>query len=212
MANSSTNLQTISSSQSGKEVTANGLFDAASPATAFGRRPTSTGLQWDYYGGTVLVDGVLTQIGNGNVTLSNATNFVERTRAGTVSTNTTSFTPGRVPLYQVVASGSVVTSFTDYRSTEIPTPTGYVSITVSTADITLSYAQAECRIIKLAGTPAAGRNIIVPTAAAWWIIHNTTGQTMTIKTAAGSGYAIATGFKTIVYCDGTDVLQATADL
>lgn len=69
MANSTTNLDPISSSQSGKEVTANAGFDATSPASAFGRRAsTSSGLTWGYYGATVHVDGVPTQIGNGTLT------------------------------------------------------------------------------------------------------------------------------------------------
>jgi hypothetical protein len=81
MANSTTNLKTITSSQYQKEVTANGLFDACSPATIFGRKDTSAGLNWDYYGGTLLVDGIPTQISNGSVTLTaSATNYVQATR------------------------------------------------------------------------------------------------------------------------------------
>jgi hypothetical protein len=61
MASSTTNLDLIAQSQSSKEVTANALFDAGSPATLFGRRGSlCSGLNWFYYGGVMMVDGVLT--------------------------------------------------------------------------------------------------------------------------------------------------------
>lgn len=71
MANSSTPLDLITASQSGKEVTANALFDAASNAMLFGRRAsTTTGLTWGYYGGMLMVDGALTNINNGTRSLT----------------------------------------------------------------------------------------------------------------------------------------------
>ena len=45
-----------------------------------------------------------------------ATNFVEVNSAGTVSTNTTSFTAGRIPLATVVAAGGVITAINDKRA------------------------------------------------------------------------------------------------
>jgi hypothetical protein len=65
MASSTTHLDLIAQSQASKEVTANALFDAGSPATLFGRRASlCSGLNWFYYGGVMLVDGVLTAISN----------------------------------------------------------------------------------------------------------------------------------------------------
>src|SRR5574337_49407 len=95
MANSTTHLDTISSSQSGKEVTANAVMDALSPAATFGRRAsTSSGLTWGYFGGTVFVDGVPTQIANGTLTSlppnkSSDTLYIE---AGRVSATTKAIT------------------------------------------------------------------------------------------------------------------------
>ena len=77
MADSTTNLDLISSGQAAKEVTANDLFDAGSPATLLGRRATTTaGLTWGYYGGVVLLDdGTLLQVANGTRALTDdATN------------------------------------------------------------------------------------------------------------------------------------------
>lgn len=118
MAGSTTNLDLISVSQSQKEVTANALFDAGSPATTFGRRAsTSSALTWGYYGGVMMIGGLATTIANGTLALSaSSTNYIEVDPAGTVSSNTTSFTGGSTPLYEVVTGPSTVTSWTDKRT------------------------------------------------------------------------------------------------
>lgn len=68
MANSTTHLDIISSSQAQKEVTANELMDALSPPSLFGRRAlTSVALTWGFYGGTLLVRGAPVQIANGTL-------------------------------------------------------------------------------------------------------------------------------------------------
>lgn len=116
MANSTTNLDLISVNQSQKEVTANALFDAGSPATLFGRRAsTSVALTWGYYGGTVNVGGTPTQIANGTVTLTaSATNYVQANASGVVSVNTTGY-GSNTPLYKVITGASSVTSYEDNR-------------------------------------------------------------------------------------------------
>ena len=112
MSNSTATFDPIVQSQASKEITANAYFDAVSPASSFGRRQsTSSGLTWGYYGATITVDGVLTQIANGTLALTaSTTNYVEATRAGVVSKNTTGFTAGSIPLYSVVTGASTVTS------------------------------------------------------------------------------------------------------
>ena len=120
MADSTTNLDLISSGQSAKEVTANELFDAGSPATTLGRRASTTaGLTWGYYGGVIRLDsGSLHQIANGTKTLTNnATNYLELdTTDGSVDLNTTSFTAGKVPLYEIIVASGAVTSYEDMRA------------------------------------------------------------------------------------------------
>lgn len=117
MAGSSTNLDLIQTAQAQKELTANALFDAGSPATLFGRRAsTSVALVWGYYGGPLLVGGTPTQIANGTVTLTaSQTNYVEANASGVVSCNTSGFTAGYTPLYSVITGTSTVTSYTDKR-------------------------------------------------------------------------------------------------
>ena len=113
MSDSTTLLDTIQQSQAQKEVTANAMFDAASPSMLFGRRAsTTTGLTWGYYGG--YKNG--SAIANGTVALTaSTTNYVEATTAGAVSKNTTAFTTGRIPLYVIVTGTASVTSYTDRR-------------------------------------------------------------------------------------------------
>lgn len=120
MADSTTNLDTISSGQSQKEVTANELFDAGSPATLLGRRASTTaGLTWGYYGGVVKLDaGTLLQVANGTKALANdATNYLELdTSDGSVDINSSGWTAGKRRLYEIVVAGGAVTSYTDWRS------------------------------------------------------------------------------------------------
>jgi hypothetical protein len=119
MANSTTNLDLLSVSQASKEVTANALFDAGSPAMLYGRRASTTAaLTWGYYGGGLLISGSITVIANGTVALTaSATNYVEADPAsGAVTNNTTGFTTGKVPLYEIVTGTTSVTSYIDRRA------------------------------------------------------------------------------------------------
>lgn len=118
MANSSTILDLISASQASKEVTANALFDAMSPAVLYGRRAVTTAaLTFGYYGGTLSIAGTPTQIPNGTVTLTaSTTNYIEANPAdGSVSVNQTGFTAGHTILYKVVTGASTVSSYLDLR-------------------------------------------------------------------------------------------------
>lgn len=58
---------------------------------------------------------------------------------------------------------------------------------------------------------SSGHNGIVAALKRKWWIYNATGQTITVKTASGTGIAIATGATALVYCDGTNVLRLSAD-
>jgi hypothetical protein len=210
MSNSTTLLDTISSTQSAKETTANELFDAHSPSSLFGRRASTTsGLTWGYYGGRMLVDGALTAIANGTVTLTGSTtNYVEATPAGVVSKNTTGFTAGSIPLYTIVVGASSVTSYTDERAWVDPAYLSHkASITIDTADVTLTAAQARCRHIVLSGTLTANRNLIVPNSGEWVVVNNTSGSyTVTVKTSAGTGDTVTHGSSAIAIADGTNVV------
>lgn len=217
MASSTTNLDLIAQSQAAKEVTANALFDAGSPATLFGRRASlCSGLNWFYYGGTMLVDGVLTAIANNAAALvlsASTTNYVEATRAGVVSKNTTGFTPGAIPLYTVVTGSASVTSYTDQRAWVQPEHiTSAASVAVTTADVTLSDAQARCSYLTTTGVLTGNRNVIVPNAWQGTVYCNNTGAyTTTFKTSSGAGVVVAQTKRAILLADGTNVVRVTAD-
>lgn len=55
-------------------------------------------------------------------------------------------------------------------------------------------------------------NVVVPDNERMWNVFNNTAQTLTFKTSAGSGIAVATNKRAILQCDGTNVVRWTADI
>jgi hypothetical protein len=119
MADSTTNLATLSSGQASKEVTVNELFDAHSPVSYGGRdADTSSALTWGYYAGR----WAGSTVANSTITLgASTTTYIvchRTTGAITASTATTNWTDtatyGR--LYKVVSGASTVTSYEDHRA------------------------------------------------------------------------------------------------
>jgi len=215
MSNSTITYDPIVQSQSSKEVTANAMFDALSPASFFGRRAsTSSGLTWGYYGGTMLVDGALTQIANGTLALTgSATNYVEINRSGSISKNTTGYTPGSIPLYTIVCGASIAWPYTDHRAWVQPKDqTSNASVAVTSADVTLSAAQASCRYLTTTGILTGNRNVIVPNNWEGIVYCNNTGAfTTTFKTSGGAGIVVAQTKRAVLYADGTNVVRVTPD-
>jgi hypothetical protein len=209
----------IAEGQSQKEVTANGYFDASSPSILFGRRASTTGLlTWGFYGGEMLVDGVLTAISNSSVALTaSATNFVEATRAGSVSGNTAGFTAGRIPLYEVVTNATTVTSYTDRRAWVQPLHVaGLLSRSMtSDANITLTAAEARNQVLRFTSTISltTTRDVIVPLAPQIWTVSNETNgaQSLRFIGATGTGITVANARRAIIFSDGTNIVRATAD-
>lgn len=215
MSNSTPTFDALVQGQSGKETTANAFFDAASPATLYGRRQSqSSGLTWGYYGGNVLVNGVLTQIANGTLTLTaSTTNYVEaEPTTGAVSSNTTGFTAGRTPLYTVVTGSATVTSYTDHRLA-VPDVTGRLAKAMTDASTTLTFAEVRNQILEFTGTLTAARNIVLPLKPRQWTVFNNTtgGFGLQFIGASGTGITVAAGKRAIVYADGTNIVRVTAD-
>lgn len=215
MSNSTITFDALIQSQSAKEITANAMLDAVSPASLYGRRQsTSSGLTWGYYGGNMLINGVLTQIANGTLSLTaSTTNYVQALPAsGAVSSNTTGFTAGSIPLYTVITGASTVTSYTDHR---LATPefTGRLAKTMGDANTTLTQAEARNNIIELTGTLTAARNIVLPLAVRQYTVFNgsTGGFGLQFIGASGTGVTVAAGKRAIVYADGTNIVRVTAD-
>ena len=218
MADSTTHLDLLSASQAQKEVTANALLDAASPATLFGRRnSTTTALTWGYYGGDLLVDGTLTSIANGTVALTaSATNYIEASRAGVVSKNTTGFTAGSVPLYTVAAGSSTISSYTDHRTMDWPIQ-GHAALSMtSDANKTASATEARCDCLVVTSTVSltATRDIVLPVVKGlvYDVVNSTTGsQSIQFIGATGTGVTVANAKAARIRCDGTNWLRITPD-
>lgn len=216
MPDLATILDQILVGQSQPAVTANELFDALGQGSLFGRRArTCSGLTWGYYGGVLLVDGVVTQVANGTLSLTaSQTNYIEATRAGAVSFNTSGYTPGRIPLYRVTTGVAAVSNYLDDRAPWQPAYiTHEVSVSVTTADVTLSAAQARARVIQTTGVLTGNRAVILPDRGEWIAYcNNSGGFTTTFKTSGGSGIVVAQGARAILYGDGTNVVRVTADV
>ncbi len=73
----------------------------------------------------------------------------------------------------------------------------------STAD------EAKRRVLKFTGTLTAAVNVIVPSVEHEYSVVNACGQTLTIKTAAGTGVEIPTGYQARVYCDASNVVNGS---
>ena len=88
---------------------------------------------------------------------------------------------------------------------------GVTSVTMTSANVTLTPLQYGKPIIVITGTLTANLNLIFPSIAAeWTVINNTTGPyTVTCKTAAGTGVVVNSA--QAVVGDGTNIYSAVND-
>lgn len=217
MSDSTSLLTQLITAQAGKEATVNELMNAVSKPSFGGRRQSSSGLSWDYFGGRIPVDGVSTAIANGSTTLTaSSTNYVECTRAGVVSKNTTAFTPGAIALYKVVTGPSTVTSWEDHRPF-IKLAAGILARSIAAdASITLTHAEALNDILEFTSAVSltATRDVVLPLAAKHYTVFNNTsgGQSLQFIGASGTGVTVATGKRAIVYANGVNINRITSDV
>lgn len=87
---------------------------------------------------------------------------------------------------------------------------GALAKSITSADVTLTADEARNAIISLSGTLTGNRNLIVPATSKIYVIRNGTSgsYTVTVKTASGTGIVVTQGKQAILYCDGTNVLEA----
>ena len=93
---------------------------------------------------------------------------------------------------------------------------GYTTVSITDATYTLTSingAVDEARSMALnitsSVTLTATRNVICPSVSKLYVVKNATtgGQSIVIKTSAGTGITVANGATTIVLCDGTNVID-----
>ena len=77
------------------------------------------------------------------------------------------------------------------------------------ADVALTATEAANQFIETTGAQTANINVTVPASARLFMwFNNTTGAyTQTVKTAAGTGVVVPQGYRVMLECDGTNVLE-----
>jgi hypothetical protein len=90
---------------------------------------------------------------------------------------------------------------------------GSAAVTMTDANYTLTVVdgtadQSRQMFINLSGTLTATRNVICPSVSKLYFVHNGTNQSIVFKTSAGSGVTVATTARAVLYCNGTDVVDA----
>lgn len=137
--------------------------------------------------GTLIVDPAGSETINGLTTL----NFDQGDSALIVTDGTEFYTIG---------FGQAAVFAFDYTSIDVAGSGNYV----------LSGAELNRIAYSFTGALTGNRNVIVPnTVQQYWVANNTTGSyTFTVKTAAGTGVSVVAGSRTIMYCDGTNVVAA----
>ena len=91
---------------------------------------------------------------------------------------------------------------------------GYLVKAVTGGTVTLTEAEASNPMIALTGTLTSALSLVVPVTVKriWGIFNSTTGAFgVTVKTAAGTGVAVAQGKRNLVYTDGTNVYDGFND-
>ena len=98
--------------------------------------------------------------------------------------------------------------------------TGVSSIAMLDANYTLVSGNGvtdEARnavLVMTGGTLTTTRSVIVPTSNKFYAVRNATtgGQSILVRTAAGTGVTLANGFTQLMYCDGTNVVLASVPI
>jgi microcystin-dependent protein len=96
---------------------------------------------------------------------------------------------------------------------------GVQSVAMTDANYTLVSGngvsdEARNAVVIMTGTLTATRNVVVPTARKFYAVRNATtgGQSIVVKTSAGTGVTLANGFTQLMYCDGTNVVLASVPI
>lgn len=97
--------------------------------------------------------------------------------------------------------------------------TGVSSVAMLDANYTLVSGngvsdEARNAVLVMTGTLTTTRSVIVPTSNKFYAVRNATtgGQSILIRTSAGTGVTLANGFTQLMYCDGTNVVLASVPI
>lgn len=218
MSDSTTPFGTIATSQTNQTSKANALFDAVAPVAIYAlNAATTTGLTLGYHGGKISVGGVVTVIADGTIAMTaSVTNYVEASPlTGSVTKNSTAYTPGYLRIGRAVTGTASITTWYDDRYLGFGNQTRMLTKGFpSDANYTLTQPEADVDVIKIsAGTISTTRDFIVPIIfPKVWTVVNGTAQSVRIIGSSGTGITIATTKAAMVMADGTNVIRLTADV
>jgi hypothetical protein len=125
--------------------------------------------------------------------------------------------------FELIGTGEQDGTWGDTTNTNLGTAieqaiTGSGDVTFSSADVTLSLSNTNAsqiaRNLRLVcvGTSGGARQLLVPAIEKQYIVQNDLTDTVTIKTAAGTGVAVPAGKTTVVFNNGTDVVEEITNL
>lgn len=122
--------------------------------------------------------------------------------------------------FELIGTGEQDGTWGDTTNTNLGTAieqaiTGSGDVTFSGADVTLTLVNTNnaqtARNLRLVcvGNSSGARQLIVPAIEKQYIIKNELADTVTVKNSTGTGIAIPSGKTSIVFNDGTDVVDVT---
>lgn len=125
--------------------------------------------------------------------------------------------------FELITTGEQDGTWGDTTNTNIGTAveqaiTGSGDVTFSSADVTLTLSNTNnaqtARNLRLVcvGTSGGARQLIVPSIEKQYIVRNDLTDAVTIKTSAGTGIAVPAGKTTVVFNNGTDVVEVVTFL
>lgn len=138
--------------------------------------------------------------GSGALTVTPAAGLIDGAGSKTYNQTESSFVVSDGANWFTIGFGrSITVSFTQL-----------VKSVAGNTDVTLTSAEAANQVQQYTGALTGNINVIVPTnVAQYFVFNNTTGAfTLKVKTAAGTGIFVAQGTRTILLCDGTNVVNA----
>jgi hypothetical protein len=125
--------------------------------------------------------------------------------------------------FELIGTGEQDGTWGDTTNTNIGTAieqaiTGSGDITFASADVTLTLSNTNAaqiaRNLRLVcvGVSGGARQLIVPSIEKQYIVQNDLADTVTIRTTAGTGVTVPAGKTTVVFNNGTDVVEEITNL
>jgi len=125
--------------------------------------------------------------------------------------------------FELIGTGEQDGTWGDTTNTNIGTAieqaiTGSGDITFASSDVTLTLSNTNAaqvaRNLRLVcvGVSGGARQLIVPAIEKQYIVQNDLADTVTIRTSAGTGVTVPAGKTTVVFNNGTDVVEEITNL